>query len=184
MADIVSQLRAPSFNEDKTEAELGAHDQLSDERHRAFNALFTFATSNPLKECERRSEAINAVTTLSRLQEPPVKKVCRGKQTIPRYAVGNSNGEVAKSKLAMKPIPIECLPTQCTFCLGKVDMALEHRTKAFHSRGDLKKHFIRKHLRHYPDGEPIDCPHPECDARLSDKEHLQNHAATVHKTYT
>jgi hypothetical protein len=87
-------------------------------------------------------------------------------------------------KKPAEPIPIECLPTQCIFCLGKADLANELRIKTFHSRGDLKKHFERKHLRHIPDGRAIDCPHPACEKRLSNKEHLQNHAAAVHKTFT
>lgn len=33
-------------------------------------------------------------------------------------------------------------------------MAIPQRMKAFHSCGDLKKHFERKHLRHLPDGQP------------------------------
>ena len=185
VADIVSQLRGqPAKQEEQTEPELGARGQLSDERRRTFHALFTFATSDPIGDCGRRSEAINAVMALSRHQEPPVRRLCRGKQTIPTFAIANSNEEAAKSKPEPKPIPIECLPTQCIFCLGKVDMILKLRTKAFHSRGDLKRHFERKHLRHLPDGEPIDCPHPECNAKLSHKNHLQNHAATVHKTFT
>ena len=63
-------------------------------------------------------------------------------------------------------------------------MALEKRTHVFGARGDLKRHFKRRHLQHIPEGEPIDCPHPECNAKLSDKQHLRNYVATVHKILT
>jgi hypothetical protein len=96
----------------------------------------------------------------------------------------NGNQEVVKNKLELESTPVECLPTQCIFCLGKVDMALEQRTHVFSVRGDLRKHFNRKHLRYILDGQAIDCPHPESDERLLNKEHLQNHAAMVHKTFT
>jgi hypothetical protein len=96
----------------------------------------------------------------------------------------NGRDEVAETKPEPISIPIECLPTQCIFCLGNVDITLEERTHVFGARGDLKKHFKRKHLQHIPEGEPIDCPHPECNAKLEHKQHLQNHAATVHKTIT
>ena len=58
---------------------------------------------------------------------------------------------------------------------------LEDKTSG--SRGDLKKHFHRRHLLCYPDGVPISYPHPACDKRQFYKEHLQIHAAVVHKTF-
>jgi len=84
---------------------------------------------------------------------------------------------------AAEPIPIECLPTQCIFCLGNVEFAYERRTKAFHRRDALRKHF-RAHLSRIPEGKEIDCPHPECNEQLSHRQHIQNHAARVHKTVT
>ena len=70
------------------------------------------------------------------------------------------------------------------FCLGNKELSAADRLKTFASRGDLKKHFHRKHLRHYLDGQPIVCPHPRCDVTLNDKIHLQSHAEVVHKTPT
>jgi hypothetical protein len=113
-----------------------------------------------------------------------MRRACRTKRAILRLDVKENTDKVANTVKPAKPIPLECLPTQCIFCLGKVDLAYELRTKPFHSRAGLKKHFDRKHLRHIPDGQTIDCPHPACDKRLSNKKHLQNHAATVHKTFT
>ena len=92
--------------------------------------------------------------------------------------------QAEESRAVLEPFPIECEPTQCIFCLGNSELLLEKRRKTFRNRDGLKRHFHRKHLRHYPDGEPIDCPHPNCDAGLSDKVHLQNYTATVYKTFT
>lgn len=188
VADIERQLGRPSVKQQEdtaSESEVQGH--LSEERRRAVGALFTFATSDPAEGCKRRSEAINAVTALSKRQELPVRKVCRPGPNH-RTGAGVRRGVEAdpadEVKTAREPFPMECLPTQCIFCLGQTELSLELRVKAFHSPGDLKKHFHRKHLRHYPDGEPITCPHPLCDANLNHKMHLQNHAETVHKTFT
>ena len=183
VADIVSQLGGMSAKNERSEAEQGPQDRLDDERLRAFTALFTFATHDQIEECARRSEAMNAVTTLCRLQRPRMRRACRGKRVIPEPTVEESTHKVAKIVEAAAPIPIECLPTQCIFCLGNVDLAYKHRIKASHRRDALQKHF-RAHVRHIPDGQAIDCPHPECSERLSHKQHLQNHAATIHKTFT
>ncbi|KAL8809508.1 MAG: hypothetical protein Q9223_007917, partial [Gallowayella weberi] len=48
-------------------------------------------------------------------------------------------------------LPVECEATQCIFCLGNEDLSAADRLRAFAARGGLKKHFHRKHLRHYRD---------------------------------
>ena len=161
---------------------------LSPERHRVFAALFTFAASDPAEECQRRSNAINAITTVCQRQELIPRKACRTQQT---YSMASNDGNFttkdgvrAETKEVPDKVPMECLPTQCIFCLGQLKMSLEARQKVFRNHDGLKRHFYRKHLRHYPDDEPIDCPHPECNVRLRHKEHLQNHAAMIHKTFT
>jgi hypothetical protein len=126
-----------SDKNERLEAERGPQDRLGDERLRAFTALFTFATHDQVEECARRSEAMNAVTTLCRLPRPRVRRACRGKQVIPEPAVEESIRKGAKTVEAAEPIPIECLPTQCIFCLGNIDLAYEPRTKAFRRRDGL-----------------------------------------------
>ena len=183
VADIVRQLGSMSAKNEHSEAERGPQDRLGDERLRAFTALFTFATHDYNEERARRSEAINAVTALCRLERPRVRRACRGKQVTPEPAIEESTRKGAETVEAAEPIPIECLPTQCIFCLGNVNFAYERRTKAFHRRDALQKHF-RAHLSRIPDGKEIDCPHPECNEKLSHRQHIQNHAARVHKTFT
>ena len=175
--------RCTSAKNEHSEAERGPQDPLGDERLRAFTALFTFATQDQDEERARRSEAINAVTALCRLERPRVRRACRSKRVIPEPAVKESTRKGAKTVEAAEPIPIECLPTQCIFCLGNANLTYDRRTKAFHRRDALQKHF-RAHLSHIPDGQEIDCPHPGCTEKLWHKQHIQNHAATVHKTIT
>jgi len=71
-----------------------------------------------------------------------------------------------------KTLPVECKATQYIFYLGNEELSAADRLKTFASRGDLKKHFHRKHLRHHLDGQPIVCPYPRCDVTLNDKMHL------------
>lgn len=91
---------------------------------------------------------------------------------------------VKKSKAASEPLLPKCLPTQCIFCPGQAELSLALRMKSFRNQDELWRHSYHKHLRYYPDGEPIDYPHPECDTKLCNREPLQNHAARIHKTIT
>jgi len=149
-------------------------------RQQAIAALLTGASLDPASESERRAKAVAAVTALSGRCESFIPKVCRPRQLIePKRSLQGVEGQIKSPTFAM-----ECLPTQCIFCLGNTRLLLEPRTKSFYSRAALKKHFQNQHLQHHPDGVPIKCPHPLCDLTLNDKMHLQNHAARIHKTLT
>ena len=179
--DIQRQLKGlPVVEEEMIQAEEYAFM----ERIRVIQALFTFATSCLEEECRRRVEAINALTALCRLQEArrprhpkPSASDIRLERDVQPLSVLDPPG-------LSNSIPIECKATQCIFCLGEEGLPAVTRLKSFHSRGDLKKHFHRKHLRHHSNSKPIACPHPRCNVELSGKMHLQNHAALVHKTLT
>ena len=152
------------------------------ERVKAIDALFTFATSSTEEEYQRRAAAVNTLTALCKKQESQgfrrrktdihIKK----EQTSPSISPPPPN--------LSKTLPVECEATQCIFCLGNENLSAADRLKAFASRGDLKKHFHRKHLRHHLDGQPITCPHPKCDVVFERTMYLQNHAEKVHKTST
>ena len=86
------------------------HRKLCTKRESAFNALFTFATSDPAEECKRCSEAINAVTALCRSQDPSEKKVYQNKQA--HAIAGSVDGRHAsRNEQAGTGVrsPIECL---------------------------------------------------------------------------
>ena len=149
---------------------------LSSERQHAVDALLSFATGSVEEECRRRAAAIEAVVALGALQQPSIRDICIAKRTY--------TPKVQNPESATDAFPIVCLPTQCIFCMGQTELLHERRIKSFYSKGTLKKHFDERHLRHYPEETPMECPHPLCRVILNDKSHLQNHAATVHGTFT
>lgn len=191
MKDISDQLYNDDSDANRSDASAAVDTdhatQLSGERRRAVAALFTFATSEPVEECRRRCVSIQTISALSKLQE------FRDRKIYPRK--WRSGGSRADSEMGAAVdlggkvtteahFPIECLPTQCIFCLGNPDLLLEDRAKAFRNRDGLKRHFERKHLRHFPDDQQLTCPHPNCDVQLLNKVHLRNHAAKIHRTAT
>ena len=178
--DIQRQLENLSTVESK---EMKAENYIFVERVRAIDALFTFTTSSLKAECQRRVAAIDALTTLCQLQED---KGFRRRKAASNTKLGEESTptSMSESSLFSDFITIECQPTQCIFCLGTESLPAEKRLWYFSSRADLKRHFIRKHLRHYVDNQAIVCPHPLCEETLKNKMYLQNHAEVVHKTPT
>lgn len=150
----------------------------------AIETLFIFATSSLEEECKRRSNAIDALTALCRLQG--AQRLYRRKASIRNNKAEQDLTEQStpESLTLLESLPVECEPTQCIFCLDREGLPTEKRFKCFHSRGDLKKHFERHHLQHHPDDQPITCPHPRCQIKLTRKTHLRSHAELVHKTPT
>ena len=115
------------------------------ERVHAIDALFTFATSSTEEKCRRRVTAINALITLCKKQES------RGFRRR-RSDIKEEQTSVSPPPSLSETLLVECKATQCIFCLGNKDLSAADRLKTFASRGDLKKHFHRKHLRHHPEG--------------------------------
>jgi len=174
--DIQHQLKGLPVAEQKN---LQAAEYVFAERVHAIETLFTFATSSTEEECQRRVAAINALIALCKKQE--IRGFRRRRADI---KVKEEQTSVSPPPSLSETLPIECKATQCIFCLGNEDLSATDRLKTFAARGDLKKHFHRKHLRHHPDGQPIACPHPRCDVISTCTTHLQNHAALIHKTPT
>jgi hypothetical protein len=176
--DIQRQLKGLPVAEQEN---LQAAEYVFAERVQAIDALFTFATSSTEEECQRRVAAISALVALCKKQE---SQGFRRRKTDIKVKEEQTSPSVSPPPNLSQTLPIECKATQCIFCLGNKDLSAVDRLRAFASRGDLKKHFHRKHLRHHPDGQPIVCPHPRCDVTLNCKMHLQSHAEVVHKTPT
>ena len=178
MIDIQRQLKGVL----SVELETTVEEYIFAERVRVINALFTFAMSSPEEECKRRVEAINALTALCRLQEG--QRTYRPRPSAsPIQLEGNQTSPSAlKGQNLSDSLPIECRPTQYIFYISQETLPAASRLRSFHSCSDLKKHFHRKHLRHYPEDQPIACPHPRYDITLTGKMHLLNHAEVVYKT--
>ena len=174
--DIQQQLKGLPVAEQEA---LQAEEYVFVERVQAIDALFTFATLSPEEECQRRIRAINALIALCKKQESQGFR--RRKADIKIKEEQTSLSDSPPHRLS-ETLPIQCKATQCIFCLGNEDLSVADRLKTFASRGDLKKHFHRKHLRHHPDGQPIACPHPRCAISLKNIIYLKHHAEVVHKT--
>ncbi len=151
------------------------------ERVQAIDALFTFALATTEEECQRRGAAIKALIALCKKQENQGFRRRQANIKVKEEQTSPSNSSPPNLSTTLL---VECKATQCIFCLGNEHLSVADRLKTFASRGDLKKHFHRKHLRHHANGQPIVCPHPRCDVLLYGTMHLQNHAEVVHKTPT
>jgi hypothetical protein len=62
--------------------------------------------------------------------------------------------------------------------MGVKKLSFIQRTKEFRYRDGLKRHFIRKHLRHYATGRRIQRPHLKCDNIWLESGGLQQLAAS------
>lgn len=177
--DIQRQLNGQSRVEIAEEAADPKPTYVLYERAQAVNALFTTTLStlnNDDDEFRRRALAIDAIAAVSRLQEGCRRQHRPSKQ--PRFdAEAARTAEQRSPSLSVSQI--DCLPTQCIFCLGK-DLPLEVRVKVRRDRGVLKIHFRRELSK--VAAWPLRCPHPMCSELLEHAENLQNHAQTVHLT--
>ena len=176
--DIQRQLKGLPVEEQEN---LQAAQYVFAERVRAIDTLFTFATSSTAEECQRRAAAINALTALCKKQD---SQGFRRRKTEIKVKEEQTSPSNSPPPNLSKILEVKCKATQCIFCLGNEELPDAERLKPFASRGDLKKHFHRKHLRHHLDGQPIACPHPKCDVVFERTMYLQNHAEKVHNTPT
>ena len=73
---------------------------------------------------------------------------------------------------------------QYIFYLGNEFILIATQTNVFHSRFNLKKYIIRKYLKHYPKGKPINCPHPKYSITFPNLNQLKNYVKRAYKTLT
>ena len=148
--DIQRQLKGLSIAEQEA---FQATEYVFEERIHVIDALFIFVTSSIEEECQRRVTVINALIALCKKQQSQGFRRRRADIKVKEKQIS-----ISSSSNLSETLPIERKVTQCIFCLGNEDLSVADRLKAFASRGDLKKHFHRKHLRHHPDGQSIACP--------------------------
>lgn len=135
------------------------------ERVAVLDALFKIHHPTPKDERARRVAAIEAMMALGKLQDGH------------KYPVRHCR----KEAIMVKPEPASeqeagvCKPRQCFFCVAR------RNYHEFHSRGDLKKHILRCHVKRHKAGEAITCP---LDGHILDGgwQHVLAHAHGVHGT--
>ncbi|KAK3669460.1 hypothetical protein LTR78_010646 [Recurvomyces mirabilis] len=186
VVDILQQLgRSDTHSKPTNENEM--KNPLSDERRGALEALLAFAPNESTQQHVRRSGAIDAVRSLCNHQQPQTRRACHRKAACKDVIEPGSHGteKTRDEKIGYDLFPTRCQPTQCIFCIGDETLPIELRMNEFRNRDGLKRHFLRKHLRHLSTRKAIKCPHPRCsDEWLEHANHVRNHAATVHGTIT
>lgn len=163
--DILHQLHGPDLQEVK--GDVDDFSSLGTRRIRVLDALLIITPSTLDEGRRRRITAIEAIVALGQVQDGhqfPVRARDVAQRSVERTA----------------PPMNTCKQTQCFLCLGNLKAALHIRTKEFHSKGDLKKHLLRVHVRRMHYGQPIMCP---LDGKmLQDGQQVLRHAHHVHKT--
>ena len=177
--EIEEQLAGLKFSQNvKTGLDLS--DDLSSTQRRLVETILTLPGTTLEEEMRRRNAAINAVAAHCRFQEGgaaarerrPAKRACPPPIDDTRLAAADVETQALDA--AILSVFKEERPKVCFMCLG------EQCVKSFASPGDLTKHFKRKHLAHIKEGDRIACK--VCRITLQHKQHLQNHAFSIHGT--
>lgn len=99
------------------------------------------------KTRSRKRKSENAKSMCKR-NEGAVKKICRRKKACSNVfkAYPLTTIDAADRKIHQNPFPVQCLPTQCIFCMGDEGPSLTKRTKSFRDRKGLNKTFFPEAL--------------------------------------
>lgn len=158
---------------------------------RLVEMMMTLPRTTLKEEFRRRNAAINAVASYCKFQEEGAT-AARSQRKQPTARMSSVPAQDAFPQLAAAAAEKQALsaamlslfadkrPTICFLCLGKQSLRFKKRVKAFASSGDLTKHFKRKHLFNIREEDRIGCK--VCQMSLQHKQHLQNHAESIHGT--
>ena len=165
-------------------------DEMPPMQKRLAETVMTLPGTTVVEEFRRRNAAIDAVAAYCHFQEGGAVAMPRGrpftqkaspkpaKESDPQLAAAEAEKQALKD--AMLLVFTEKRTTTCFLCLGEQSLPFEKRTYKFASPGDLTKHFKRKHLAHIKEGDRLQCK--VCRMGLEHKQHLQNHAESIHGT--
>lgn len=163
--DLQAQFKEEQVKEEEEDDEDGKAPTLLPERLAVLDALFQIHYPTPEDERARRVAAIEAIIALGKLED--------GHQYPVRHR--------RTAAIRVKPEPLSeqeagvCKPRQCFFCVAR------RNYYEFHSRGDLKKHIIRCHVKRHKSDGPMTCP---LDGHILDGgwQHVLAHAHGLHGT--
>lgn len=169
---------------------LDQNDEMPPLQKRLAETVITLPGTTIEEEFRRRNAAIDAVAAYCHFQEGGAAAVPRktsptrrtspmpSKEISPQLAAAQAEKQALSD--AMSLVFTEKRTTTCFLCLGEQSLPFEGRTYKFASPGDLTKHFKRKHLAHIKEGDRLQCK--VCRMGLQHKQHLQNHAESIHGT--
>ena len=187
--EIERQLSGLKLSQD-VKTTLDQNDEMPPLQKRLAEAVMTLPGTTIEEEFRRRNGGIDAVAAYCHFQEGGAAALPRKRSSTRRASPTPSKeanpqlaaAEAEKQALsdAMLLVFTEKRTTTCFLCLGEQSLPFEKRTYKFASPGDLTKHFKRKHLAHIKEGDRLKCK--VCRMGLQHKQHLQNHAETIHGT--
>jgi hypothetical protein len=187
--EIERQLSGLKLSQD-VKTTLDENDEMPLIQKRLVETIITLPGTTIEEEFRRRNAAIDAVAAYCHFQEggavaqprarPSTRKASPtpSKETNPQLAAAEAEKQALSN--AMLLVFTEKRTTTCFLCLGEQSLRFEKRTYKFASPGDLTKHFKRKHLAHIKEGDRLKCK--VCRMGLQHKQHLQNHAESIHGT--
>ncbi|KAH8787515.1 C2H2 finger domain protein [Hyaloscypha sp. PMI_1271] len=165
-------------------------DEMPPIQKRLAETVMTLPGTTVVEEFCRRNAAIEAVAAYCHFQEGGAVAMPRGrpstqkagpmmaKETNPQLAAAEAEKQALSN--AMLLVFTEKRTTTCFLCLGEQSLPFQKRTFKFASPGDLTKHFKRKHLARIKEGDRLRCK--VCQMGLQHKNHLLNHAESIHGT--
>jgi Protein of unknown function (DUF3435) len=187
--EIERQLSGLKLSQD-VKTTLDQNDEMPPLQKRLAETVMTLPGTTIKEEFCRRNAAIDAVAAYCHFQEGGAAALPRqrsstrrasptpSKEANPQLAAAEAEQQALSD--AMLLVFTEKRTTTCFLCLGEQNLPFEKRTYKFASPGDLTKHFKRKHLAHIKEGDRLRCK--VCRMGLQHKQHLQNHAETIHGT--
>ncbi|KAL3428649.1 hypothetical protein BDV09DRAFT_204143 [Aspergillus tetrazonus] len=161
------------------------------------DALLTMPGTTLEAECQRRIDAINALTAFCPVEEgrpiPRTNQSCR--RPVPddddetstpvkrQRQVLEDDTKIALRQ-AMEFVKVKDQrerPTTCFLCLGNPNLPLKERTAKHKTPGSLTRHFLRKHINRPWPARGVECN--VCGIMsLEQKADLLNHAELCHGT--
>ncbi|KAH8759530.1 hypothetical protein F5882DRAFT_431795 [Hyaloscypha sp. PMI_1271] len=169
---------------------LDQNDEMPPLQKRLAETVMTLPGTTIEEEFRRRNAAIDVVAAYYYFQEGRATALPRkrsstrrtspmpSKEANPQLAAAEAEKQALSDAILL--VFTEKRTTTCFLCLGEQSLPFEKRTYKFASPGDLTKHFKRKHLAHIKEGDRPKCK--VCRMGLQHKQHLQNHAESIHGT--
>ncbi|KAL4748723.1 hypothetical protein BDW72DRAFT_205428 [Aspergillus terricola var. indicus] len=161
------------------------------------NALLTMPGTTLEAECQRRIDAINALTAFCPVEEgrpiPRTNQSCRrpvpddddeASTPVKRQRQVLEDDTKIALRQAMEFVKVKDQrerPTTCFLCLGNPNLPLKERTAKHKTPGSLTRHFLRKHINRPWPARGVECN--VCGIMsLEQKADLLNHAELCHGT--
>ncbi|KAE8399029.1 hypothetical protein BDV37DRAFT_290564 [Aspergillus pseudonomiae] len=156
------------------------------------DAVLTMPGATVKEEYQRRISAINAVITFCDVQEgcptrqPNVTKKRHATDALPSAPVKRQgsprvDGVETGFRQAMASVCIKSpdeRSTICFLCVANPKLPATERLRVHSTPGSLTRHFIGKHVKHFPKDVHVRCN--VCSEDLPHKSALMNHAERVH----